>query len=86
MKNLLTISILALSLSLSAQNFENYSFSGGHTTAKKVTNFCIDFEFIIDVLEKNGSSKKLLPFESFLTSTKIVRCFRNLDFACINHS
>ncbi len=35
MKNLLTISFLALTLSLSAQNFESYSFSGGHTTAKK---------------------------------------------------
>ncbi|WP_339835342.1 hypothetical protein [uncultured Flavobacterium sp.] len=35
MKNLLTISILALTLSLNAQNFESYSFSGGHTTAKK---------------------------------------------------
>lgn len=34
MKNLLTISILALTFSLSAQNFQSYSFSGGHTTAK----------------------------------------------------
>jgi hypothetical protein len=46
----------------------------------------LEDNLIIDELEKNGSSKKLLPFESFLTSTKIVRCFRSLDFACINHS
>lgn len=35
MKNLLTISFFALALSLTAQNFESYSFSGGHTTVKK---------------------------------------------------
>ena len=34
MKNLLLISFAAFSISLNAQNFQSYSFSGGHTTAK----------------------------------------------------
>lgn len=34
MKNLILISLVAFTLTLNAQNFQNYSFSGGHTTAK----------------------------------------------------
>jgi alpha-tubulin suppressor-like RCC1 family protein len=34
MKNLILISLVAFTLTLNAQNFQSYSFSGGHTTAK----------------------------------------------------